>query len=354
MAAFEPTVEWDVTLNERPFRLEAGGELPEVTLRCAVYGQPEAAPGGVILVCHALTGSARIADWWEGLVGPERPLDSTRYTVVGINVLGSCYGSTGPGTVNPVTGRPYGARFPPVTMGDIVRAQRLALETVGITRLTAVIGGSIGGMQALRWATDFPAALDLCIAIGAAPLPAMGLALNHLQRQAIRQDPAWRNGDYTEQPTSGLALARAIAMCSYKSAALFDARFGRRPNRSGEDPRATLQGRYDVAGYLDHQGEKFVRRFDANSYLVLSKAMDTFDLTDAELACIRARVQLIGLSSDWLFPAADVRALAARMQALGLAVEYAEIVTNHGHDGFLAEPDAVAPLLRASLESLRS
>lgn len=343
-----------MTLDERPFRLEAGGELPEATLRCAVYGRPETAPDGVILVCHALTGSARIADWWTDLVGPGRALDVTRYAVVGVNVLGSCYGSTGPGAVNPTTGRPYGARFPLVTMGDMVRAQRLALKALGVVRLTAVVGGSIGGMQALRWATDFPAALDLCIAVGATPLPALGLALNHLQRQAIMQDPAWRDGDYVGQPAAGLALARAIAMCSYKSAALFDERFGRRPNRSGDDPRTALRGRYDVAGYLDHQGEKFVRRFDANSYLVLSKAMDTFDLTDAELGRIRARVQLVGLSSDWLFPAADVRALAARMRAAGVAVEYAEIVTNHGHDGFLAEPDAVAPLLRASLEKLRS
>ncbi|MCS7079300.1 MAG: homoserine O-acetyltransferase [Chloracidobacterium sp.] len=354
MAALEPTIERDVTLEERPFRLETGGELPEATLRCAVYGRLEAAPGGVILVCHALTGSARIADWWPALVGPGRPLDPTRYAIVGVNVLGSCYGSTGPRTVNPVTGRPYGARFPLVTMGDMVRAQRLALRALGVTRLTAVIGGSIGGMQALRWATDFPDDLDLCLAIGATPLPAMGLALNHLQRQAIMQDPAWRDGDGCAQPTAGLALARAIAMCSYKSAALFDERFGRRPNRSGEDPRATLHGRYDVAGYLDHQGEKFVRRFDANSYLVLSKAMDTFDLTDAELARIRAHVWLVGLSSDWLFPAADVRALAARMRAVNVAVEYAEIITSHGHDGFLAEPDAVAPLLQASLEKLHA
>ncbi len=349
MDAVKPTVECDVTLDEHPFRLEAGGELPEVTLRCAWYGQPETAPGGVILVCHALTGSARVADWWGGLVGPGRLLDPAHYAVVGINVLGSCYGSTGPTTLDRQRGRPYGARFPLVTIGDMVRAQYLALRQLGIPRLTAVIGGSIGGMQALRWATDFPEMPDVCCAIGATPLPAMGLALNHLQRQAIMSDPAWQGGDYTTQPVAGLALARAIAMCSYKSATLFNARFGRRPDRSGEDPRKTLTGRYDVAGYLDHQGEKFVRRFDANSYLVLSKAMDTFDLTDAELARIRARMHLVGLSSDWLFPAADVRALAHRIRAVNVSVQYDEITTDHGHDGFLAEPDAVAPCLRAAL-----
>ncbi|QUW04223.1 homoserine O-acetyltransferase [Chloracidobacterium validum] len=354
MTAMRPTFEQDVKLDEQPFRLEAGGELPEVTLRCAWYGHPESAPGGVMLICHALTGSARIADWWGDLVGPGHLFDPERYALVGINVLGSCYGSTGPPTIDPRTGRPYAARFPLVTIGDIVRAQALALQKLGIARLSAVVGGSIGGMQALRWAVDFPDALDVCCAIGATPLPAMGLALNHLQRRAIQQDPAWQGGDYTTQPAAGLALARAIAMCSYKSAALFDDRFGRHPDRSGEDPRMTLAARYDVAGYLDHQGEKFVRRFDANSYLILSKAMDTFDLAAAELARIRARVHLIGLSSDWLFPASAVRALAERMRTVGVPVEYAEVSTDHGHDGFLAEPAAITPLLRAALEPTRS
>jgi len=352
MEVIQPTVECDVTLDEQPFHLEAGGELPEVTLRCAWYGQPETAPGGILLVCHALTGSARVADWWGGLVGAGRIFDPAHYAIVGINVLGSCYGSTGPTTLDRRQGRPYGARFPLVTIGDMVRAQYLALRQLGISHLKAVIGGSIGGMQALRWATDFPDMLDVCCAIGATPLPAMGLALNHLQRQAILLDATWQGGDYTTQPAAGLALARAIAMCSYKSATLFENRFGRRPDRSGEDPRKTLTGRYDVAGYLDYQGEKFVRRFDANSYLILSKAMDTFDLTDAELARIRARVYLVALSSDWLFPAANVRALAQRLQALNVIVQYAEIATDHGHDGFLAEPEAVAPYLRAALDDL--
>ncbi|MGQ9896542.1 MAG: homoserine O-acetyltransferase MetX [Acidobacteriota bacterium] len=349
MEPIEPTVECDVVLDERPFQLETGDRLPEVTLRCAWYGQPATAPGGVILVCHALTGSARVADWWGGLVGPGRLFDPARYAIIGINVLGSCYGSTGPTTLDRRRGRPYGARFPLVTIGDMVRAQYLALCQLGIGHLTAVIGGSIGGMQALRWATDFPDMLDVCCAIGATPLPAMGLALNHLQRRAIMSDPAWQGGDYTTQPAGGLSLARAIAMCSYKSATLFDARFGRRPDRSGEDPRTILTGRYDVAGYLDYQGEKFVRRFDANSYLVLSKAMDTFDLTDAEIAQIRARVHLVGLSSDWLFPAADVRMLAKRLQAIEVAVQYDEITTDHGHDGFLSEPNAVVSCLQAAL-----
>jgi homoserine O-acetyltransferase len=185
----------------------------------------------------------------------------------------------------------------------------------------------------------------------------MGLALNHLQRLAIINDPAWRGGDYEPhtQPVAGLALARGIAMCSYKSAELFEERFARRPNRSGEVPGRSLGERFDVAGYLDHQGEALIKRFDANSYLALSKAMDLFDLGigyDSEheaLARITAKTHLVGISSDWLFPASDVKALAERMGAAGVPVQYSQIETSHGHDGFLAEPDSVVPVIRAVL-----
>ncbi len=223
--------------------------------------------------------------------------------------------------------------------------------------LAAIVGGSIGGMQAMQWAVDFPEMLRACVSIGAAPLSAMGLALNHLQRQAIMNDPAWRGGDYEPdaQPVSGLALARGIAMCSYKSAELFEERFARSPNRSGEVPGRSLNERFDVAGYLDHQGEVFIRRFDANSYLSLSKAMDLFDLGqgyDSEqdaLSRVTAKIHLVGISSDWLFPASDVRALAGRMRAAGASVHYSEIETSHGHDGFLAEPDRVVSVIRQAL-----
>jgi homoserine O-acetyltransferase len=214
-------------------------------------------------------------------------------------------------------------------------------------------------MQALSWAVDFPERVERCIAIGAAPLSAMGLALNHLQRQAIRNDPAWRAGHYAlnQQPVAGLALARAIALCSYKSAELFSDRFARRPDRSGEDPQMSLTARYDVAGYLDYQGSIFTPRFDANSYLVLSKAMDTFDLTQGDrfsletaLRRIRARLLLVGISSDWLFPSSDVRALAWAAWAVGVKGNYAELTSSHGHDGFLAEAAQLAPIIKAHLE----
>jgi homoserine O-acetyltransferase len=244
-----------------------------------------------------------------------------------------------------------------VSIRDMVRAQAQALDRLGVQRLHAVLGGSIGGMQALQWAVDYPDRVERCIGIGAAPLSAMGLALNHVQRQAIQLDPAWREGQYTPDnaPNGGLALARAIAMCSYKSAELLQRRFARRPNRTGEDPSSSLAGRFDVAGYLDHQGEKFIARFDANSYLVLSKAMDTFDLArgyEAEreaLRRIRARVLLVGISSDWLFPPEDVRDLAHRIRAAGRSCDYSELKTAHGHDGFLAEAEQLAPFLTAAL-----
>lgn len=361
--ALEPTFEADFTFaNDEPFELSAGGSLQPVTLRYARYGELNAARDNAVLVCHALSGSARVADWWPQLLGPNKPFDTQRYCVIGINVIGSCYGSTGPGSPRPQKpGQVYGGDFPLVTITDMVRAQARLLDHLGIERLHTVSGGSIGGMQALRWAVDFPERVERCIAIGAAPLSAMGLALNHLQRQAIRNDPAWQEGRYAadQQPVAGLRLARAIALCSYKSPELFSERFARRPDRSGEDPLSSLTARYDIAGYLDHQASIFTPRFDANSYLVLSKAMDTFDLTDSGrsgasleggLLRIRAHLLLVGISSDWLFPAGDVRALAWVARAAGVKANYAELTSSHGHDGFLAEAAQLAPIITAFLE----
>jgi homoserine O-acetyltransferase len=243
-----------------------------------------------------------------------------------------------------------------VSVRDIVRAQAQALDCLQIPRVGAVVGASIGGMQALQWAVDFPQRIGQCIAIGTAPLNAMGLALNHLQRQAIQLDARFRGGLYGDDaPVDGLALARAIAMCSYKSAGLFQQRFGRNPNRNGEDPFRVLHDRFDVGGYLDHQGEKFNQRFDANSYLAISKAMDTFELArgyasePTALARITAPVLLVGISTDWLFPPAEVRALSERVNKAGARSEYVELQTDHGHDGFLAEFHLLAPILRQHL-----
>ena len=238
MPNLQPSFEGDITLREQPFVLDCGVQLPSATLHYAVYGDPARSP--VVLICHALSGSARAAEWWPQLYAPGAPLD--RYASVCFNILGSCYGSTGPASIDPATDRAYGPEFPPVTIADIVRAQASALESLGIPNLHAVIGASIGGMQALQWAIDFPERVERCIAIGAAPLGAMGLAFNHLQRQAIRLDPGFQDGRYARQPAKGLSLARAIAMCTYKSAALFEERHARRA-QSHEDPLRSLQDR---------------------------------------------------------------------------------------------------------------
>ncbi|HZS05755.1 MAG TPA: homoserine O-acetyltransferase [Blastocatellia bacterium] len=361
--AIEPTLEGDFALAEdEPFRLAAGVGLCPVRLRYAIYGELNERRDNAILACHALSGSARVADWWPQLFvaggNDAGVFDLDHHCVIGLNIIGSCYGSTGPQSINPATDKPYGADFPLVTVSDWVRAQAAFVRSLGIEKLYGVIGGSIGGMQAIQWAIDCPDLVARCAAIGAVPLSAMALALNHLQRRAIQNDPKWRGGDYPadDPPNAGLALARAIAMCSYKSAELFTERYSRNPNRNGEDPHRSLDERFDIGGYLDYQGEIFTRRFDANSYLIISKAMDNFDPSRgyeseaAALGRISARVLLVGISSDWLFPAEDVKALGRRMAAAGVDVEYAELESSHGHDGFLADAGELAPIIRRVFE----
>jgi homoserine O-acetyltransferase/O-succinyltransferase len=288
--------------------------------------------------------------------------------VVCVNLLGSCYGSTGPGSVNPEKesadgrGAVYGPEFPLISIRDNVRAQAELLSSLGIARLKLAIGGSIGGMQALEWAILFPERVARAVVIGVAPLNAMGLALNHLQRRAITGDPEWLGGWYLpqRQPWHGLALARQIATLSYKSPALFAERFGRNPNRNGEDPWGLDRdggglnpagGRFDVAGFLDYQGERFPERFDANAYLAIMRTMDTWDPArgwrSAEEAYgrIQARVIFVGISSDGLFPADEVRRLADEVRSAGADAEYREMTTAHGHDAFLAEQDGLLRVL---------
>jgi len=355
-----PTYEGNyVFAEDRPLQLFSGGKLQPVRLRYAIYGKLNELRDNVILVCHALSGSARVGDWWPQLFGDGGVFDLERDCIVGINIIGSCYGSTGPRDINPETGEVFGMDFPLMTVRDWTKSQALLLDHLKIDKLRAVIGGSIGGMQAIQWAIDFPERVERCIAVGAAPLTAMGLALNHLQRLAIRTDANWLDGRYGDNhpPEEGLALAREIAMISYKSAGLLTERFKRKPNRSGENPLRSLTERYDVAGYLDYQGERFTRRFDASSYMIITKAMDNFDPAfgyqseQAALERIRARVLLIGISSDWLFPADEVQDLSRRMRDCEVEAEYAEIESSHGHDGFLAEPQKLAALLSALLRS---
>ena len=320
-----PSFEGDFALNET-LSLESGEFLVNPTLHYAVYGALNADRSNAVLVCHALSGSARVGDWWPQLFlpGEDGLLDLSRDCVIGINIFGSCYGSTGPTSTDPATGKPYGPTFPLISVRDIVCAQAKLIHSLGIQRLKLAIGASIGGMQVLEWAILFPERVARAVAIG-------------------------------------LALARALGMISYKSVPLLEERFARKPNRYGnENPYLSTVagqfGRFDVAGYLDYQGRSFNRRFDANSYLSITRTMDIFDPVRAHetpyvaYARITAHVTLVGISTDWLFPPEDVRSLAAIIRAAGARCDYREMASNHGHDAFLAEPDRLVTLLNPIFE----
>ncbi len=356
----EPTYEGDFVLDGS-LPLECGHSLVCPTLHYAVYGRLNAARDNAVLICHALSGSALVGSWWPEIFAPGAVLSLEHDFVICINMLGSCYGSTGPGAVNPETGQSYGPDFPLVSVRDNVRAQARLLDSLGIRRLRLVLGASIGGMQALDWTILYPDRMERALVIGVTPLSAMGLALNHLQREAILQDPEWSGGRYLPQrpPRRGLALARQIGMISYKSAPLFDERFGRNPNRTGEDPWAAdgkcgglTGGRFDIAGYLDYQGQRFIERFDANAYLAILRAMDTWDplrgyaSPQEAFGRIKARLSFVGISSDWLFPAEEVRRFAEAILQAGARVDYREMKSDHGHDAFLAEQAELVRLLQ--------
>lgn len=310
----------ETTVSIGALDLLCGEHLERVDQRVTTYGDSS---NPAVLVPHALTGNSRVTDWWGGLTGPGRLLDPARYYIIGINALGSCYGSTGPAT---------DANFPYVTVRDIVAAQARTLDILGIERLSLVIGASLGGMQALQWAVDSPERIGRAVMVGAHDhQSAMGIALNAVQRDAIALDPA-----------AGLRLARKIAMLSYKSASLFRERHDRRTDRKG-------RFRFDIEGYLEYQADLFERRMDPRSYVTLTQAMDSFDVRRTPKADRAPELLFIGITSDWLFLPEDVRAAAQRFASLGYLSHYAEIESEHGHDSFLAEPEAFAALLSAHL-----
>ncbi|MBE3564752.1 MAG: homoserine O-acetyltransferase [Thermogemmatispora sp.] len=348
--------------------LQYGGRFGPVTLAYETWGRLNAAGDNAILITHALTGSSHAHDpehpddpkaaWWNPLIGPGRPFDTSRYFVVCSNVLGGCYGSTGPSSIDPSTGRPYGMRFPLVTIRDMVHAQRRLIEHLGIRRLI-VAGGSIGGQQALEWAVCYPELVEKVIVVAAtAALTAQAIAFSEVGRQAIMLDPRWQGGDYPpgQGPDAGLAIARMLGMITYQSEEAMELRFSRRPARAGEVPSPTrtpsLGKRFDVENYLYYQGNSLVRRFDANTYLYLSRAMDLYDVSegypslDTALTRIRSRALFIGIRSDFLFPAARVRWLAERVRALGGEATYVELDSPHGHDAFLKEWEQMNAALR--------
>lgn len=340
--------------------LQRGGQLSPVTLAYETWGTLNAEGDNAVLITHALTGNTHAHDveypddpkaaWWNPLIGPGRPFDTSRYFVVCSNVLGSCYGSTGPSSIDPRTGRRYSMDFPVMTIRDMVNAQRRLLEYLGVRHLAMVAGGSIGGQQALEWAVSYPELVRKTIVVAAtAALTAQAVAFSEVERQAIMADPQWQNGNYApgEGPRAGLAIARMLAMITYQSDEAMEMRFGRRlaaykgiPAPSGV---GDLGERFDIEGYLYYQGGSLVKRFDANSYLYLSRAMDLYDVSEGyasledALRRVRSKALFIGIRSDFLFPAARVRELAEQVRAVGGDASYVELDSPHGHDAFLKE-----------------
>jgi len=317
----------ELTVEIGALDLDCGATLPAVEQRVAIYGEPKPDGSNVALVPHALTGSSRIGEWWPSMLADGAPLDVVRWCVVGVNALGSCYGSTGP-TTNDPRGRPWGSCFPTVSVRDVVRAQARALDALGIGSIALTIGASLGGMQALQWALDYPGRVARAVVIGAHDhQSAMGIALNSLQRDAIALDPA-----------RGVRLARKIAMLSYKSDDLFKERHDRKPDRRGKP-------HFDVEGYLEHQADLFETRMDPWAYVALTKTMDSQDVREHPSRDTRPHLRFIGISSDWLFRPQEIRAAVARLQGRGFTADYRELHSNHGHDAFLAQPQALAELL---------
>ena len=340
--------------------LQRGGRIAPVTVAFETWGKLNAEGDNAILITHALTGSSHAHDaerpddarvaWWNPLIGPGRFFDTSRYFVICSNILGSCYGSTGPSSIDPGTGHPYGIRFPIITIRDMVEAQRRLIAHLGVKQLAMVAGGSIGGQQALEWAVAYPELVRKVIVVAAtAALTAQAIAFSEVGRQAILADPCWQGGDYVpgQGPTAGLAIARMLAMITYQSEEGMELRFARRPARQqnvlSPSGFSDLGERFDVEGYLYYQGESLVKRFDANSYLYISRAMDLYDVSEgypsleAALSRLRSKALFIGIRSDFLFPAARVRWLANKVRHAGGDAIYAELDSPHGHDAFLKE-----------------
>jgi homoserine O-acetyltransferase len=338
--------------------LECGQTLAPVDVAYRTYGSLNAARSNAILVCHALTGDQYVAEphpvtdkpgWWEHTVGPGCPIDTDRFFVICSNVLGGCMGSTGPASRRG-DGTPWGTDFPPITIADMVRAQAMLMDHLGIERLFCVTGGSMGGMQVLQWAASFPERVFAAVPIAtAAHHSAQNIAFNEVSRQAISADPDFLGGRYWEAgrvPARGLAVARMMAHITYLSEAALQRKFGRRL-RGAEEAATMFDDIFEVESYLRHQGNSFVRRFDANSYLTITRAMDWFDLAaDHEgdltraFAGSRTRFCLVSFSSDWLFPTAQSRAVARALNRAAANVSFVEIESDKGHDAFLLdEPD---------------
>jgi homoserine O-acetyltransferase/O-succinyltransferase len=372
-----------------PLPLDGGRSLERVRIAYEAYGRLSPSRDNVILVCHALSGDAHAAGWsddpdtpsavdgfgadergikargglgwWDGMIGPGKAFDTERYFVICTNLIGSCRGSTGPGSTNPRTGQPYGLDFPVVTVGDMVRAEKRLLEVLGIESLLAIGGGSLGGMQALEWSVAYPDMVRSCISIAStARLGSQGLAWNAIARNAIMADPDWQDGNYYgsgRAPTAGVGIARMVGHVTYLSAESMRAKFDRRLQDREAYSFTLSEPDFAVESYLRHQADTFSGRFDANSYLYISRALTYFDLAqhgggslERALADVSARYLLISFSSDWLYPPADSQRLEAALRSNNKRVEHHLIQATYGHDSFLLAEGRQAPIIAAFLE----
>ncbi|HXW59699.1 MAG TPA: homoserine O-acetyltransferase [Solirubrobacteraceae bacterium] len=375
-----------------PVTLDCGRTLHPVRVAYETYGALSRRRDNAILVCHALSGDAHAAGfskqeallstrdgfgaedrdgpsgkglgWWDGMIGPGKAFDTDRYFVISTNLLGGCRGTTGPASPDPATGRPYGPDFPVITVADMVRTERALLDALGIERLIAVAGGSLGGMQAFEWAIRFPDQVDAVVAIASThALQPQGVAWNAIAREAIMRDPAWREGRYYETakaPDAGMSVARMIGHITYLSAAGLSNKFGRRL-QFADDIRYTItEPEFEVESYLRHQADSFVKRFDANTYLYTSRALSYFDLAREHgrgslaraLEVVKARTLLIAFSSDWLYPPSGSREIEEALRGLGKPVELDVIDAPYGHDCFLLEEARQTPIIRRFLGEL--
>jgi len=355
---------------DKPLQLDAGVELAPFQIAYQTYGTLDAKRANAVLICHALTGDQHVANvhpvtgkpgWWETMVGPGRPIDTERYFVICVNILGGCMGTSGPSSTNPATGKPWGLDFPVTTVRDMVRAQAMLLDHLGIEQLFAVAGGSLGGMQVLQWTASYPQRVFAALPIATGTRhSAQNIAFHEVGRQAVMADPEWRGGRYLLEhanPRRGLAVARMGAHITYLSDAALHRKFGRKfQDRS--NPTFSFDADFEVESYLRHQGSSFVERFDANSYLYLTRAMDYFDLAgDYGGVLARAfkdtptRFCVISFTSDWLFPTSESRAIVHALNAAGARVSFAEITTDKGHDAFLLDEPELFAIVRGFLDA---
>ncbi|MBU1125894.1 MAG: homoserine O-acetyltransferase [Candidatus Omnitrophica bacterium] len=340
--------------------LECGRALGPVTLAYETYGELNNEKSNAILVCHALSGDAHAAGryhqtdknsgWWDNMIGPQKALDTAKYFVICSNVIGGCRGSTGPASIDPKTNKPYALEFPLITIADMVNAQKHLIDYLGIKKLLSVIGGSMGGMQALQWAASYPEYVASLIPIATAlKHSSQQIAFDEVGRQAIMADPLWNNGDYygKSNPERGLSVARMIGHITYMSDTSMEEKFSRRLREKNYSFK--FETDFEVEGYLRYRGENFVKRFDANSYLYITKAMDYFDLSEDKLfphgGSIGARFLVISFKSDWLYPSYQSQEIARQLKIRGVDATYCEINSTYGHDAFLLEAEEEARLV---------